>query len=96
MENRQKLLDIIGSNDLEREDKERWFDFFQSSQDSVLDIYLEILSEYPKEIHWFNEILKRKVAAMKLIKNGDDFGQREMKEIIDEEMIKLNELSSKM
>ncbi len=97
MENKkEKLEKIIFASDLPEHDKKKWFEFFDVNVSEALDAYLEIFSAFPEEIGWFNQILKRKVAAMILIKEGNQKGKQEMQNIIEEEKKKIIELAEKI
>jgi hypothetical protein len=96
MENKQKLLQIISDSSLADHDKKKWAEFFDANPETALAAYLDIFSVFPEEIEWFNRMMKRKMAAMLLINEGNEKGGQEMKRIAEEEKIKINELEKKI
>ena len=96
MENKEKLLKIISDSNLDLGDKEMWQNFFDSNPEKALEAYVDVFASFPEELGWFNEIMKRKIAAMILIQGGDIEGEKKMKEIIEDEKKKLEELSEKL
>ncbi|HBO16412.1 MAG TPA: hypothetical protein DD451_00175 [Candidatus Moranbacteria bacterium] len=97
MENKkEKLEKIIFASDLPEHDKKKWFEFFDVNAPEAWDVYLEIFSVFPEEIGWFNQIMKRKVAAMILMKEGNQKGEQEIKNIIEEEKKKIIELAERI
>lgn len=95
MDCKAKLEALVSSSALSDSDKASWMGMLASSPENFLESLSEILGQFPEELEWFNEMHKRKEEAFALFDRNRAEGQARLKEIYEEERIKLEELLNK-
>jgi len=92
MSNKQKFLQFIESSTLSESDKEEWQMIINDSPETLVDAFYEALESFPEELHWFNEIYKRKKLALIMLNSNNMEGKVLLEEIYEEEKNKLEKL----
>jgi hypothetical protein len=92
---KQKLIDLIKNSDLQEADKNEWEVLINASPDEFAESFLEVFSQFPDEIGWFNETYKKKKEAFSVMKDDKAKGQEMLVKIYEEEKNKLEELAAK-
>ncbi len=89
MDKRQKLIKLIQNSNLTDGDKREWEMLVDASPDGFIEGFLEVFTEYPNEIGWFNDTYKRKREAFALMKTNKAKAQSLLDGIYKEEGDKL-------
>jgi hypothetical protein len=92
VDKRQELIKIILESDISENDKKEWEFLVSSSPDDFVSNLLEMYSNFPAEIGWFNDIYKRKKAAFAVMENEKEKADAMLSEIFEEEKKKMDEL----
>ena len=94
MDNKQKLISIIGQSHLEPDDQKMWVSFIEQYPQEAIESFLEIFTKFPDDILWFNDLYKRKRGAFELLRQDKTKAQDLLQKIFLEENTKLTELLS--
>ncbi len=92
MDNKQKLISIIGKSRIDPEDRKMWATFIEKYPLEAIDSFLEIFSNFPDDIPWFNDLYKRKCGAFELLRQDKAKAQELLQTIFLEESTKLTEI----
>ncbi len=95
MDPKKELLEIMNAGLSSEEDKKMWSDLIQKAPDDFAFSILDALKSNPEELSWFNDIYKRKIKAFELAKTDSEKAKAMLREILEEEKEKIQELNSK-
>lgn len=95
MDNKQKLISIIGQSPLSANDQKMWATFIDQYPGEAIDSFLEIFTNFPEDIPWFNNLYKRKHEAFGLIRQDKARAHSLLQTIFLEENAKLTEILSR-
>ena len=93
MDPKKELLESINNSNISNEDKSMWAELIGKSPDDFAFSILDAVSGNPKELIWFNDIYKRKVAAFELAKTQPEKAREDLRAILEEEKAKIQELN---
>lgn len=93
MNPKEEFKKFIADSGLPEADKKEWNKTIDGAPEDFAFYLLDVLSENPKELPWFNEIYKRKREAFELSKTDPDKAREMLREILEEEKAKINELN---
>lgn len=93
MNPKEDFIKFIENSGLSEADKGEWKKTIQGASEDFAFYLLDVLSENPEELSWFNEIYKRKREAFELSKTNPDKARELLHEILEEEKTKINELN---
>jgi len=91
MDIKQKLIYLIDQSSLSAEDKSAWSIAVESYPEQAVESFLDIFSNFPEEIVWFNDLYKRKTEAFQILKENEVKGWSLLQEIFSEEKNKLEQ-----
>ncbi len=92
MEKKEELIKFIKNSDISEDDKKEWESLVNSAPDDFADNLLEVLSVFPGEMGWFNDIYKRKKDAFVVMKTNKEKAKSLLQDIFVEEKNKLKRL----
>lgn len=92
MDNKQKLISLIGRSPLSASDQKMWASFIEQYPGEAINSFLEIFSSFPEDIPWFNDLYKRKCGAFELLRQDKAKAQDLLQKIFLEENAKLTEI----
>jgi hypothetical protein len=93
---KEKLTELIRKSNLEEADKKEWEILINASPEEFAESFLEVFSQFPDEIGWFNETYKKKKEAFTIMKDDKVKGQEMLAKVYEEEKNKLEELAAKI
>ena len=84
MEKKEELIKIIRNSHISADDKNEWEILVNSVSDDFVDDLLEVLSKFPGEVGWFNDIYKRKKEAFAMMGNNKEGANALLQDIFTE------------
>lgn len=92
MDKKQNIIQIIQAGQIGEKEKKEWELFINASPDEVVEGMLELLTRFPGELEWMDNVYKRKKEAFRVFEVDRKKGQEMLDVIYHEERERMEKL----